>query len=152
MWLWVQHNSENSMALEQVNRVTAQVWNRMPGEQHSCEVALEWHPTLARQPCSTPVQYGLLPSALLHSASSALFQWEVGEMQFLVEGKVCSLSQRNDDLYREKFLPRSLIGPSFCKRGLQVLVVWLVYKAVYWLVRMKLHWFVGEDANEDIAA
>lgn len=102
----IQNSCENSMAIEQLNSGTAQLWNNMAVDKHSCEVALGWGGPWVSQP------FGEAP---LRQGNSALFQsvllWP-GKMSFssqrnrLVslwwEREVCSLTQRGTDSYREK--------------------------------------------------
>lgn len=146
---------------------TAELW-----EQHNCgtaglwggyEVALGEGSSPARQLCSVLLHFGLLQSCLSWSAlpaCSALARClrcfsssqrnTVLNLQWT--GKVRSPRQRELANVERSLCPWSLIGPSSCKWGIQILTVWLFQKALSWLVRMAPLWLVGEDANEDIAA
>lgn len=94
-------------------------------------------------------------SALWSSKTSLLFyleyfsfSWGNAVFNLWWKGKVCSQSHRGADLYKQK----SLIHPSLCKQGLQILAVWLAQRhCPDWTERKEL-WLVSADADGDITA
>lgn len=72
----IQHSCENSMAMEQLNSGTAQLWNSMAVDKHSCEVALGWADPWVRHLLGK----ALFQSVLLWSGKmSSVFQLQPGE-------------------------------------------------------------------------
>ena len=133
----------NVRCSEEANFIQCKIailWYKIALWYNSSIVILGLGHSVARLLCSTlPVWStlhcaGLLPSALvrhLQCFNSAR------EIQSLVFSGKCTLWAREELDYIDRSpYPWSLVGLSTCKWSLQILTVWLVQTALFWLVRI----------------
>lgn len=122
----IQHCCENSTTVEKLGNVTAQLQSSIAVEQHCCPLdssALVWF----SPPCSAPLCSILLWWDLFNVSAPA--------RETVFGGKrKCILWAGGWLTCIEVSVPWSLIGSSSYKWGLQILTVWLVQKALSWLV------------------
>ena len=120
---------------KQLNCDSAQLWDNSAVFQLSFEAAQLWVNPQER-PLSSQTALPLWPILPARETQSEIFHGK---------GK-CTVPASTEQTYTGRNpRPWSLIGSFSCKGRLQILVGWLVQKALSWLVKMKLLWLVSNN-------